>query len=227
MKVVITGATGFVGSAVLKQCINDARITSIIVLSRRELPTDLADNSKIKVIIQKDFLQYPEDLLTELSGAEACLWALGGKASDFADVETAKKVQVDYTIAAANAFTERLLPAAEGKIFKFVFCSGAMAARDQSKSLWLMGDTRKIKGLVESGLIEISEKFAKFKCYIVRPGGILPEKTGFGMAAMGAMIPLVKVNELAIVMVEIAVEGFQAQTLENSEIVTKYRTITK
>jgi hypothetical protein len=71
--------------------------------------------------------------------------AIGGKANDFPDVQTAKKVQVDFTLAAANAFVEKLLPALDEKIFNFVFCSGGMASRDQEKSLWILQDTRRLK----------------------------------------------------------------------------------
>lgn len=72
--------------------------------------------------------------------------AIGGRAGQFPDVETAKKVQVDFTLAAANAFAAKLLPALdEAKDFKFVFCSGGMASRDQETSLWILQDTRKLK----------------------------------------------------------------------------------
>jgi hypothetical protein len=167
MKVIIAGVTGFVGGALVQQCIRDSRITSIIALSRRDLPSELTANcTKLKVLIQKNFLEYPDDVIDELAGAEACLWlvlylhhqstllyfstnsyrrALGGKVEDFPDVQTARKVSVEYTLAAANAFAEKLLPKLVEKEFKFVFCSGAMAERDMEKTLYFMKETRKIK----------------------------------------------------------------------------------
>jgi nucleoside-diphosphate-sugar epimerase len=74
MKVMVTGGTGLVGSNILKKCIDDPRITSVLALSRRELPAELTDNEKVKVIISKDFSKYPNELLEQLEGAEACLW---------------------------------------------------------------------------------------------------------------------------------------------------------
>jgi uncharacterized protein YbjT (DUF2867 family) len=74
MKVIVTAVTGLVGSTILKQCIKDSRITSVVALSRRELPSDLSGDSKVKVIIHEDFSQYPDALLKELNGAETCLW---------------------------------------------------------------------------------------------------------------------------------------------------------
>lgn len=64
----------------------------------------------------------------------------------FPNVETYKKVQVDYTLAAAKAFLEHLAPQLpEGKQFRFVFCSGKFAEWDQTKPLHFMADTRRVK----------------------------------------------------------------------------------
>jgi len=220
MKVILAGVTGFVGGALVRQCIKDSRITSIIALSRRNLPSELTANSnKLKVLIQKDFLEYPDDVIDELAGAEACLWALGGKVEDFFDVQTAKTVSVDYTLAAANAFAVKLLPGLGGKDFRFIFCSGGMAERDMNKSLYFMKDTRRIKGEVENGLIAIAEKHPGFKTYIMRPGGIIAEDAGVVMAVVGALIPSVRVNALAAVMADVGINGGEQQTLENSDIV--------
>lgn len=55
-------------------------------------------------------------------------------------------MQVDYTLAAASAFLEKLAPQLpEGKQFRFVFCSGKFAEWDQKKALHFMADTRHIK----------------------------------------------------------------------------------
>jgi hypothetical protein len=59
-------------------------------------------------------------------------------------VETCKKVH-DFALIAANAFADTLAPALNGKKFKFVFCSGMGAEWDQTKRLWFLKDTRRIK----------------------------------------------------------------------------------
>ena len=72
--------------------------------------------------------------------------AIGGKTANFPDVETAWKVGVDFTLAAAKAFDKDLAPKVpEGKKFRFVFCSGMLAEWDQEKSLHFMKDSRLIK----------------------------------------------------------------------------------
>lgn len=72
--------------------------------------------------------------------------AIGGRATQFPDAETYKKVQVDYTLAAARSFLEKLVPSLpEGRQFRFVFCSGKFAEWDQKKALHFMADTRHVK----------------------------------------------------------------------------------
>ncbi len=73
MKVILTGSTGYIGSEVLAQCLNNPAITSIVALSRRELH-DAAGNAKLKVVIMQDFAVYPQSVLEELDGADGCIW---------------------------------------------------------------------------------------------------------------------------------------------------------
>jgi hypothetical protein len=50
-----------------------------------------------------------------------------------------------FALIAANAFANTLAPALKGEKFKFVFCSGMGAEWDQTKPLWFLKDTRRIK----------------------------------------------------------------------------------
>ena len=74
MKVILTGATGFIGGEVLHQCLQNPSITSLVTLSRRNLPNIAAKNPKLKVVVLKDFMNYSDDVLQDLAGAEACIW---------------------------------------------------------------------------------------------------------------------------------------------------------
>jgi hypothetical protein len=74
MKVILTGVTGFIGHETLLQSIANPRITSIVALSRRELPDSVPKDSKLKVFILEDFTKYTPEIMEELAGAEACVW---------------------------------------------------------------------------------------------------------------------------------------------------------
>lgn len=133
MKVILSGATGFIGGNVLKRLLRIPSITSIVALSRRNL--EISD-PKLQVVILKDFLTYDEETLAQLRGAEACIWCLGKATSG-------REVHMDYTMAAANAFAEKLLD--EGRSMRFVYLSGALAEKDQNKTLWLLGNARRLR----------------------------------------------------------------------------------
>lgn len=74
MKFVLTGCTGFIGGEVLAQCLRNPAITSIIALSRRNLPDAVTKDPKLQVVVMEDFNSYPDSVLKGLSGANACIW---------------------------------------------------------------------------------------------------------------------------------------------------------
>lgn len=74
MKFVLTGCTGFVGGEVLSQCLRNPSITSVVALSRRNLPEALTKDPKLNVVLMKDFNSYPDSVLQEVKGADACIW---------------------------------------------------------------------------------------------------------------------------------------------------------
>lgn len=78
MHLILTGATGLVGSAVLDAMIKMKDVTKISVLSRRpvKMVEDIKD-PRVNVIIHKDFEKYDADLLSKVNGANGCVWALG------------------------------------------------------------------------------------------------------------------------------------------------------
>lgn len=81
MHLILTGATGLVGSACLHAMLNTKAVTTVTVLSRRPVP--LADgHAKVQVILHKDFKEYPTEVLERLKGAEGCVWALGVSQND-------------------------------------------------------------------------------------------------------------------------------------------------
>jgi uncharacterized protein YbjT (DUF2867 family) len=74
MKIILTGATGFVGGEALKHAVAHPAISEVVVLTRRELTADQGASPKVKAIVLSDFESYPDTLLAQLAGAEACIW---------------------------------------------------------------------------------------------------------------------------------------------------------
>ena len=89
MHLILTGATGLVGTACLHQMLINNAVTKVSVLSRRPVP--MADgHSKMNVIIHKDYNNYPPEVMEKLKGATGCVWAQGVSATEVSkEYETA------------------------------------------------------------------------------------------------------------------------------------------
>jgi nucleoside-diphosphate-sugar epimerase len=73
MKLILTGTSGFIGSEVLSQALLHPSVTSIVALSRKPIPNS---DPKLKVVLIDDVGHYSASVLSELSGAEACIWCV-------------------------------------------------------------------------------------------------------------------------------------------------------
>lgn len=209
MKIVLTGVTGFIGSAVLQRCLVHPNITEVVTLSRR---SPEVTHPKLHSIIYKDFHTYPSSLLGELAGAEACIWSVGTSLSG-------KDVHVGYTLAAAKAFADNLAPqlAKENK-FRFVYVSSGLSIQDQNNTTWFPTEARKSRGYVEKELVELEQAYEKqWQSINVRPAGVTkvpPEwwvKRLFGEWR-------IQQDELAAALVELAVQGQAKHWVENEEL---------
>src|SRR5438045_2755512 len=76
MHLILTGATGLVGSAALDAMLNRAGVSQISIISRKPVP--MADgHPQVKVIQQKDLGSWDSSVLEQLKGAKGCIWAWG------------------------------------------------------------------------------------------------------------------------------------------------------
>lgn len=166
MHVILTGATGLVGSSALDALIKAKDITKISILSRR--PVKMAEDAKdprINVIIHKDFAKYDAAVLDQLRGASSCVWALGISQTKV-DKDEYVKITKDYTLAAASSFTA--LGEQGAAPFRFIFVSGEGATQDPGYFSAIFART---KGETESKLAAMAaEKPRALRADIVRPG---------------------------------------------------------
>lgn len=78
MHLILTGATGFIGSSILDAMLRMNGLTKISILSRRpvQMMADRPD-PRVNVIIHNNFESYDDELLAQLNGAVGCVWAIG------------------------------------------------------------------------------------------------------------------------------------------------------
>ncbi|MFY9823657.1 MAG: NAD(P)H-binding protein [Thermoanaerobaculia bacterium] len=157
MKVVIFGATGMVGEGVLRECLEDPRVESVLVVGRNRVR--LTD-PKIQEILHADFLDF-KPIQSQLAGYDACFFCLGVSAAGMKEADY-RRLTYDVTLAAAAALVEVSLN------LTFCYVSGeGTDSTEQGRAMWA-----RVKGKTENALLRLPFKVA----YMFRPGYIQPLK---------------------------------------------------
>lgn len=163
MHLILTGATGLVGSAALDAMIRAKDISKISIISRRPVPmADDAKDPRINVIIHKDFNNFDSAILDQLKDAHGCVWALGISQTKVSK-EDYVSITKDYTLAAAESFSK--LATAE-KPFRFVYVSGEGASQTPGRFSPIFA---RVKGETETALSEMMNKYPSLRADSVRP----------------------------------------------------------
>ncbi|KAJ5954235.1 hypothetical protein N7501_008514 [Penicillium viridicatum] len=168
MHLILTGATGLVGSSVLDAMLKNAAVSKISILSRS--PVRMAEDAKdprVHVITHKDFESYTPELLHQLKDADGCVWALGTSQTNVTK-EQYVKITKDYTLAAANAFST-IKPSDHP--FRFIHVSGEGATQTPGRFSAIFA---RVKGETETILGTLSETKPTFRVDTVRPAFVDP-----------------------------------------------------
>lgn len=234
-KIVLAGATGFIGSEILEQCLTARSITHIYCLTRRPLAEKYSTHPKVTQVLHDNFDDLPDVLFERFRGwgVGGCIWALGAPVNTHANLEEAQKTGISYPVQAAEKFARICAPnymeEQKGTYiypFRFIFMSFWGAEENQFRSLWVWGDTRRIKGAAEKGLFEAmdaSEVVDGKKCLDVisfRIGGVLAKGDAVtSMITMGT-VPSITVDRLAAKAIHKCVVGDvdNRRVLENAEV---------
>jgi hypothetical protein len=195
MKVILTGATGFVGEEILRRLAARTDIEEIICLTRR---APKASPPNATIILHDDFSVYDKSVLDRLAGCSACIWALGGKASDLGD--RLEKVTHTFTIAFARAMAERA-----NEDFTFCYLSGMGADPTETARFPWERATRHLKGRTERDLAALQRAYPLFCACNFRPGGILPSAASHILDWLLAPL-VVRVGDLAEAMIIVGTE---------------------
>jgi uncharacterized protein YbjT (DUF2867 family) len=216
MKVILFGATGMVGQGVLRECLLDPAVESVLVVGRS--PTGQR-HAKLREVIHDNFTDFSA-IEAQLTGYDACFFCLGVSSVGMTE-QRYRHLTYDITIAAATTLA-RLNP---GMVFTYVTGRGT----DSSESGSLMW--ARIKGKTENDLLKLPFKAA----YMFRPAGIQPlhgvrSKTGWVQAIYVATAPLLTFlnrvspkymttsEQLGRAMIKVATDGYPKPVLESEDI---------
>jgi uncharacterized protein YbjT (DUF2867 family) len=176
VKVVIFGATGMVGQGVLRECLLDPDVESVLANVRK---TSLPQHVKLREIVHQDVsdLSAIED---RLAGFDACFFCLGVSAVGMKEEEY-RRLTFDLTVSVARTLA-KLNPT---MTFIYVFGAGTDST-ERGRLMWA-----RVKGRTENALLQMPFKAV----FLFRPAYIQPlhgirTKTRWYGAAYALMRPL-------------------------------------
>ncbi|MFN3399156.1 MAG: NAD-dependent epimerase/dehydratase family protein [Ferrovibrio sp.] len=162
MNILIFGATGMVGQAVLRECLLDPGVTRVVALGRspaRETPMGrLPEATKLEDLIHTDMYDYSA-IAERLSGFDACFFCLGVSSAGMTEAAYTR-VTHDLTLAAATALAQRN----PQMVFTYV-SSRSTDSTERGPVMWA-----RVKGRTENALLKLPFRAA----YMFRPGVIEP-----------------------------------------------------
>lgn len=216
MKVILFGATGMVGQGVLRECLLEPGVETVLVIGRNPIRER---QPKLREILHQDFTDYSA-IEPQLTGYDACFFCLGVSSVGMEE-ERYRHLTYDITMAAAKTLS-RLNPQ---MVFVYVTGQGTDST-EQGRLMWA-----RVKGKTENDLLKLPFKAA----YMFRPAGIQPlhgirSKTAWVQAIYVLTAPLLTLlNRLAPgymttseqvgrAMIRVAREGYPSAVLESEDI---------
>jgi uncharacterized protein YbjT (DUF2867 family) len=213
MRVILFGATGMLGQGVLRECLLDKDVESVLSVGRSE--TGL-QHPKLLEIVQRDLFAL-EAIGSKLDGYGICLYCLGVSSFRMPEKDY-RRLTLDLTVAIA----ETLLRHNPGLRFLFISGTGTDSAGSSSQ-MWA-----RVKGEAENALFRMP--FGAV--YMFRPGFIRPLHGNLPRAAwmrafytlatplfpvLRALLPkhVSTTEELGRAMLHVAKHGYGRPVLEN------------
>jgi uncharacterized protein YbjT (DUF2867 family) len=150
MKVILFGATGMVGQAVLGQCLRDDGVETVLAIGRS--PTGRS-HPKLRELVRKDLFQVdvPE---AELRGYDACFFCLGVSSAGMSEADYTR-LTYDLTLGWARVLA-KVNPA-----MAFLYLSGAGTG---GKAMWAQ-----VKGRTEDALRGLFPAAYMVRLALLRP----------------------------------------------------------
>lgn len=216
MKVILFGATGMVGQGVLRECLLDAGVESVLAVGRS--PTGQR-HARLREIVHANFLDFSA-IESRLAGFDACFFCLGVSSTGMSEARYSN-LTYDLTLAAARA----LAAANPSSVFCYVSGLGTDTS-ERGRTMWA-----RVKGRTENALLALPFRAA----YMFRPAFIQPRhgvrsKTPAYQAFYTVLAPLSPVLRLLLpwywtttaalgrAMIRVSSEGYPRQVLYSRDI---------
>ncbi|KAJ5210898.1 hypothetical protein N7491_010713 [Penicillium cf. griseofulvum] len=227
MKLIVAGATGLLGTEVVRQSLQLHEITEIVALARNPVQLDEGiDSSKLRSVLTRDYGEYPDNVKAEFARADACIWTVavtpfrtGG--FDFAEV---KRVCQDCTKLGFQAMYE----AGPARPFRFMYLSTQGTPRDPTERPIIMADYQIMRCNTELMVLGFPAEKEGVEVCIAQPG-VIANSTTWSQALVanlfrilnlfGRPLPNVQRNELAAAVINQVMHGFEKETLLNADLV--------
>jgi uncharacterized protein YbjT (DUF2867 family) len=206
MNILLFGASGTAGGAILRACLGAPGVKEVRVIVRR--PLGLTDG-KLREFVHADYLDY--DAMTDAFHAvDACLFCLGVSVTQVGK-EDFIKISRDYPVAAA----QKLKTESPGAVFHYI--SGA-GTRAESGTFW-----SRVKGETENELMELTGADCWRPAFIdAEPSASLPKMYALLRPALRLLKPFrsmyVSGEDLGRAMIEATKENLRGRVIENAEI---------
>jgi uncharacterized protein YbjT (DUF2867 family) len=215
MRVILFGGSGMVGQGVLRECLLDPEVDSVLAIGRS--PSGFK-HEKLRELLRSDLFNL-SGMEPELVGHDACFFCLG--VSSFGMTEKQyRHITFDITLAVAQTLA-RLNPE-----MTFIYVSGAGTDSTESgRTMWA-----RVKGRTENALLQLP-----FHGYMFRPAAIVPlhgiksrtKSYRLLYALMAPVLPWLYVRfpkyvttteQLGRAMIKVAREGTPKRVLESIDI---------
>lgn len=216
MKVILFGATGMVGQGVLRECLLDPGMESVLTLGRT---TTGQQHAKLQEIAHKDLMDLSA-IENQLTCYDACFFCLGVSSVGMKEADY-RRITYDLTVSVAQTLV-RLNSA-----MTFIYVSGTGTdSTEKGRTMWA-----RVKGKTENDLFKLPFKAA----YMFRPGYIQPlhgirTKTKLYAAIYAVIKPLYPALKLLFprfvtttecvgrAMIKVVRQGYAKRWLENADI---------
>jgi uncharacterized protein YbjT (DUF2867 family) len=212
MKVILFGATGMVGRAVLRRCLADPSVESILSIGRKP---SAVTHPKLRDLVRPDMFDFNVNA-DELKGYDTCFFCLGVSSVGMSEADYTH-VTYDLTMGWAHALA-RGNPA-----MRFLYVSGMGTG---GKAMWA-----RVKGRTENDLLALLPQAIMIRLGALRPMHGERSKAPGGGVVLALLAPLwpilqrlwpnavITTEELGRAMILAARKGGPKRVLESADLV--------